>query len=387
VITSPYRGRLSVAEITQLFFGIGASAFGTTVYGGASASFADLLGNHRLLTAVQVYGGLDNASAFAGYRNRTGRIGWGIDASHVPRETRSSETETEAEASEAEDADEVTTTIRERRVFDRVDVVGEYPLTRNLRFEGGAGYTNIRFERIEEDIGRTNDGEIVYRQERTTRPESPINLVRFPIAFVGDYARFGYTGPLRGRRFRFQAEPTVGSIRYLSARADYREYVYLQPFSVAMRALHVGRYFAAGREEVLAPLSLGFPTLVRGYAPWTFSDAEDPVYQSTQGNRIAAAGIEFRAPLFGPSGIGLIESSPVPLTLLAFLDAGAAWFDADLPEPVFDQNPTGRVPLTSIGTAGRVNFGNVILLEIFWAYPFQRTDDRTITGLRFRAGY
>jgi Tol biopolymer transport system component len=385
---SPYTPGLTVSEVQRFFIGIGATPYGTTFYGGISLSFADLLGNNRLGGAVQVYGDFENAGAAVSYRNRKRRVGWGIDASHLPDEERLSATERETVELDGESRTaEVTTTVRSRRVYDEVDLVGEYPFNRNLRLEGKLGFTYIRIEEIVEEVARESDGDLIVRREERRRPVDPLSLGRTPVALVGDYSVWGYTGPLRGSRFRFEAEPTFGSVSFLSLVGDLRYYLYFRPFSLALRGYHEGRYMPSGREEFLSPLNLGFPTFVRGYEPWTFTDSDTPTYRSTRGNRLLAANAELRAPLFGPGGVGLFDAQPFPLTLVAFFDAGAAWFDEEVPMWKITGDPCGRVPLFSTGFAGRLNFGNILFLEIYWARPFQRPSRESIAGFQFRTGF
>lgn len=304
-----------------------------------------------------------------------------------PREDRFSTTEREeVEVNEEEREARVTRTIRDRRIYNTVDLVGWYPLTRNLRVEGSLGYTRITLERVEERLARESDGGFILSESRTVRPVNPLNLFRTPAAFVGDYADWGYTGPLRGRRFRIEGEPTFGTAQYLTATADYRENFYFWPITLAARAYHRGRYFPAGRTDLLSPLSLGFPTLVRGYEPWSFADADDSAYESSRGTRLLAVNIELRAPLFG-SGIGVFATQPFPLTLLLFFDGGTAWLDGAYPSWQLQTPAKRRVPLTSAGAALRLNLGNVIFLEVYWAYPFQRRRGESVTAFQFRTGF
>ena len=55
----------------------GSSEFGTYVGGGASLYFSDMLGNHNLVTGLQVNGGLKDVTALVGYQNLSHRLNWG----------------------------------------------------------------------------------------------------------------------------------------------------------------------------------------------------------------------------------------------------------------------------------------------------------------------
>src|SRR5690606_30932057 len=104
----------------------------------------------------------------------------------------------------------------------------------------------------------------------------PINLISSSLAFVGDNSFFGFTSPVRGSRYRFELGGTVGNIDYVSVTADYRRYFNpVNEFTLAFRAMHVGRYGSDAEQSVLSPLFLGWETWVRGYSPYSFDFARE----------------------------------------------------------------------------------------------------------------
>ena len=56
--------------------------------------------------------------------------------------------------------------------------------------------------------------------------------------------------------------------------ADYRQYYYIKPFSLAARVLHYGRYFKDAESDQLNAIFIGYGHMVRGYGPFTFQTAE-----------------------------------------------------------------------------------------------------------------
>src|SRR6185436_12108080 len=94
---------------------------------------------------------------------------------------------------------------------------------------------------------------------------SDLQLFQGNLAFVGDSSYFGFTAPVRGRRYRLGVEPTFGDLEFQSLTADYRRYFFFRPVTLAMRGLHFGRYGRDAESDRLSTLYVGYPTLVRGY--------------------------------------------------------------------------------------------------------------------------
>ena len=77
---------------------------------------------------------------------------------------------------------------------------------------------------------------------------------------------FGAASPVLGTRARFEVTPTFGSLSFAEVLADARRYfVPTRPLTIAGRILHVGRYGGDAENNILTPLFLGYPNLVRGY--------------------------------------------------------------------------------------------------------------------------
>src|SRR5690606_40485244 len=76
----------------------------------------------------------------------------------------------------------------------------------------------------------------------TRRSSDGFGLVQTAFALVGDNAYFGFTSPVTGQRFRFELSPRFGSLNFHTVLADYRRYFFRNPFTLAVRGLHYGRY-------------------------------------------------------------------------------------------------------------------------------------------------
>jgi len=75
-------------------------------------------------------------------------------------------------------------------------------------------------------------------------------------------------------------------------------------YTLAVRAIHYGRYGGSGEDPRLYPLYLGYPTLVRGYDVYTFEAGECvpnaasqcPAFDRLLGSRLLVGDVNFRFP-------------------------------------------------------------------------------------------
>jgi outer membrane protein assembly factor BamA len=223
-----------------------------------------------------------------------------------------------------------------------------------------------------------------------------------------------------------EVSPTVGSLNYQTALIDYRKYLFAQPITFAFRALHYGRYGRDADNDRMQPLFLGYETFIRGYAVNSFTGGECsnsstgvcPEFNRLIGSRMAVANAEIRIPLFGVPGLGLINMPFLPTEIAPFIDAGMAWWGStactDAPGsptgtgsgstgtcfsqsgvPVthdklrfaFDRNTTDRVPVVSTGVSARFNVLGYLVLEVYYAYPFQRPQKGAHFGFQISPGW
>ncbi len=371
-----YHPKLRLLYVGELFAGVAASRSGVGVGGGASFLFSDLLGDHIMGLSAQINGSLKDVGAQGLYVNRKHRLNWGLSLERVPYYSSGIQLRTEGES-------EIYTLI-DKRIFEN-SVTGflEYPLTTNRRFEFSAGFTRYSYDYYSEDI-RVDSGRITDRNESTVNEPPSLNLFRGSMAYVGDFSFFGFTAPVSGRRYRFELEPTAGSLYYVSALADYRQYLFLNPVTLAARLMHYGRYLGDSQSDQISPLFLGYETFVRGYSAITYnlsgcSDDDNysgcPEFNRLLGSRIGIMNLELRLPLLGTEQFGLINFPYLPTDLVAFFDGGVAWSAGDLPELKWDtHNTTDRIPVFSAGGGARINFFGLLVMQFYYAYPFQRPD-------------
>jgi outer membrane protein assembly factor BamA len=216
-------------------------------------------------------------------------------------------------------------------------------------------------------------------------------------ALVGDNSFFGFTAPITGWRYRFELAPTFGDFQFENVLADMRRYVFVRPFTFAVRGLHFGRYGADASSNRLTPLFVGDPTIVRGYSAETFDPAECtltpsngsgcPEFDRLVGSRILAANAEFRIPLLGSEQFGLIRSPLFPVDVAPFVDAGLAWSRGDQVSFQFARNSGQRVPIVSAGVSARANLFGYAVIEAYYAHPFQRPQRNWVFGFQLAPGW
>lgn len=379
--------------------GVGYSGtYGTAVGGDITAIFSDELGQQEIAFAVQGETGELDEFGFQGYYlNQSRRLQWGGSASHLPYITGFT---TVTDGTVEIDGELVPATIvqqlRQTITEDRADLITQYPFSLTQRLEASAGVTRIGFENELLEAAVVGDAVIDRSDSNLPAPES-LQLYQASLALVGDSSYFGFTAPVRGRRYRFEVEPTFGDLSFESVTADFRRYFFFRPVTLALRGLHFGRYGTDAESDRLSDLYVGRPTLVRGYefgdidfsecTPVMGNTSACPEFDRLVGSRIAVANLELRVPLLGVEGYGLIRAPFLPTDLNFFVDAGAAWTKGTSPDLRFDRDTTDRVPVVSAGVSARLLLGGFAVLEFYYAKPFQRPQEDWVTGFLISPGW
>jgi hypothetical protein len=370
----PFRPRLSLDFVGQEF-NVATGGSGPFLSGGIGFLFSDMLGNHVLEAMIQTNNEFRDTGGRLGYMNRSGRWNWGGFVQHVPVVTGGvsrgrSEIDGEPVFIEQE--------VRDRQLGQQVQGVLEYPISRSQRFEFGAGLSHFTFNRRIRTEVFNQSGALIRQEEQKFEIADPLTLWQTSAAFVTDSAVFGATGPLIGTRSRFEVSPTFGEVDYTSLVLDARRYVMpVQPVTIAVRALHVGRYGADADSGRLSPLFVGFPTFVRGYDVYSFRAHDcDPgaciQLDDLEGSRLLVGNVEVRTPLVGMFK-GQIDYGHVPADLIGFFDAGVAWRGSDsVPSASFSDRPWVK----SAGVGVRVNAFGFAVIELSAVHAFNRPRDK-----------
>ena len=355
---STYRPRLTLEGISPASFTVGVDRYGAAFGSGIAVAFSDVLNTHRLVTAVQLNQGfgaplsLWNHAFYGAYVNRARRWNWGLIGSTFPSMTnvRSS--------ARLPNGEVVSTTSLIKQTERGVTFAASYALNRARRIELQSGWGRLTFDRAIADT----DEELEW-----TVAAAPLSFATVSAAVVRDTASAGATSVVRGERYRFEVTPVFGTLRHLSVLADYRKYVMPVPFyTIAARALHVGRYGSGAHDPRLTPLYLGYPAFVRGYdqSPLVTSECVTALAEECEGidqlvgSRLAVGNLEFRFPLLRPFGLSPRMYGPVPVEVAIFLDGGLVWRKTPTPS---NARPAGAA--SSAGVSLRVNLAGLGLSQ------------------------
>ena len=395
---TPYRTRLTLDYVGgQTFLGLASSRYGSLIGGGLALYYSDMLGNYVLGVALQANGTFQDIGGEVFYLNRKSRWNWGVDLSHTPYASTYQDVETvPVQVGNKIYAGTGIATVTEHVFVDEARAVLYYPLSITQRWEFDGGLTRLWY-RAEEEAYVVLGEQVVDHEKRKLPAPSGITQGQFAAAFVGDWSYFGFTSPTRGGRYRFELQPNFGAARYLAALADYRRYSFHRPFTFAFRFLHYGRYGRDAESDMLSPLFLGYETFVRGYSSGSFSYSECsvdpknpqacPEFDRLVGSRLAVVNAEFRIPLFGNENFGLVNFPYLPTELSLFLDGGVAWSRGAPPRFKFARRSRERIPVFSTGVSARVNVMGYAVVELYYAYPFQRPEKGWTFGFQVAPGW
>jgi len=387
----PYRPRLTLDYLgqPQIGFTTGGALGQGGLYGGIAGVFSDMLAHHTIFGVVQAQGELEQVGFTLAYLYRPLRWDLGVAAQRIPY--ISAGTQRVLEGGLLRDQ------VVSFRTFDTsLQGLAQLPLSKVQRVEFSSGVRrmarDIRIQEVVYDPIFGPGGQLIgganprFQDQRENVDD--FHFAEASAALVFDNALFGFTAPFAGQRYRFEASPTLGSLNFLSALADFRRYLWLQPFTVAGRGMHFGRYgLDAEEERQVGQIYLGQPMLMRGYdygsivsrclaesetAPGTRDELVDQcsILNSLFGNRIAVLNAELRFPLIRALVLGTGIGFP-PIEGFAFYDAGVAWGQGVT--PVFatgiQDDPARRGFLSSAGVGARVNLLGFAILEIDYVRP------------------
>lgn len=435
VASIPYRRRFKLDALQSSGIGASIGTYGTGLASGIQAQFSDILSRNVIYAGANINGEVYDFGAAATYVNREGRINWGFSLSHLPYQFGDynfvPSTYTLGDGT-------VLPVYEERydilRIFeDKAGVFLSYPLSRINRIDIGTAaahysYRVDRYSTYYDQAGYFVDFKkrhIPNDEYRADPLNNRYNLNSFTVfsvngAFVGDNSVFGIAAPLEGFRYSIGGEYNFGTYKYFAPSIDLRKYVRTAPFTFAGRLLTYGRF---GDENLGAyPIYIGYPFLVRGYESQSFYNSRQATsngftIDQLYGSRFAVANFEVRLPFTGPEKLAQIKSKFLFSDLNLFFDAGLAWNKGNsikfqkgpdvvgyVPQvdennqPVLDANGkqlqaplyngNQRVPALSAGVSLRINLFGALILEPYFAVPFNRTDvKKPVFGFGFTPGW
>ena len=377
--------------------GVGRDQFGGFIGGSIFATFGDIMGDRRLALALDAQGSLRDIGGQAFFENRRRRWNWVVGGGRLSNRFLQTGAVVDPQTGEQRLA------LREvRSAQSQALGVLSYPFssTRRVEFSGGLNRLSVSVDQELMDGTRGAGG-----SGTTTGPsagiEEPfsdaVNLGEASLAFVQDNASFGLTSPVRGSRHRLEVQQTAGSVGFTRLLADFRRYFNpRQELTVAVRGFHLGRYGLDAAEQetgLVQPLFLGNERFIRGYARRDLDpqlECQSPdcgEIGRLYGQRLATASAEVRVPLLGVEGFGLLDFGFLPTELALFTDAGVAWDTGDGASLTLSRSSAERIPVFSSGVAARMNLFNALILEAYWAQPWQRPDRGSHFGIQLSPGW
>lgn len=401
---------LGLDWVGQPTIGVGQDQFGTFLAGSVAFSFSDLLGDRNLFVAARAQGEVQDLGGQIFYQDVGRRWNWGVGAAHIPFRLIGTGIE------EGEQPGTVNFIQRNIRQFlTQASGQIQYPFSSIRRVELNTAFTRWGFS-VEDDVFVLDEaGRLVdfFRRDVEGPEEFPLYLGEASVAFVQDNSFFAFTSPVRGWRSRFEVGQTVGSLGFTTVRADHRRY--FAPFhhlTLAVRGLHIGRYGSdvdRGRDQSpLQPMFLGWDGIMRGYSTGSFRRGECTragnlacaEFERLEGHRIGVVNLEARIPLLGTDRFGLLNFPALPTELVFFTDAGVAWnagdgaslelrrqSSADPTDPARLDPDQFRIPVFSSGVSARMNIFGALILEIYYAEPWQRPGRGRHFGVQFVPGW
>lgn len=391
----PYKPKFDLDYIGNTTVGVSVSNVGTGLVGGVNTLFSDILGNNQLFAGVALNGEIYDLGGQVAYFNQKRRIGWGASLSHIPY--RSGGVGLGLDSLNLGD-----TTVQVgnyaldilRTFEDQARVFSFLPISQTQRLELSGSFARYGF-RIDRFNNYYYQGiKIAEKREKLPAPEE-YNLWSGSAAWVGDNSFFGIASPLKGHRYRYEAGKIGGGYNFYTLMADARKYFYLKPFGLAVRAYYYGRYGKDVDQGSISPLFLGFPTLVHGYDDVLLGDnfGEVPgklTINDLYGNKLLVANVEVRLPFSGPKRLALFPSRYFFTELNLFADVGTVWNPPTFEtrgQTNFVAGRPGRI-IASTGVSMRINLFGQLILEPYYAIPWQRDDIKRGTwGINFTPGW
>jgi Tol biopolymer transport system component len=319
---APYRPRFSRDYVSGgAFFASNIGFAGSTVM-----SFSDVLGNHNILVALNLFGDISNSDIFLAYSNLAHRTNYTVAAFQY---------RTDLLLLSSPSTDQV-----ESQVYRGGAFLMSRPFSRFRRIEYGV------------EAAALDKGVLLYNYDLGTvsrqQADKTYLYVAPNVGLVADNALYGSTGPINGGRSSYTAEHAVGDVSYTTVMMDWRRYTNIHHNYAFAQRLIAGSSF--GRD----------PRLFRFGGAFTYRGAD---YGDLVGSNALLGNLEFRFPLIEQLRFGW----PGRITLggingVLFLDAASAWEKGTKPR-FFTQEGGFHSDdlLFAWGAGARINLGYFIL--------------------------
>ncbi|HYG61995.1 MAG TPA: peptidase S9, partial [Thermoanaerobaculia bacterium] len=229
--TAEYRPRLQL-DFVGPSVGVGVSTLGYSFGGDITAFFSDMLGQREVGVSVQGASGSDinQLGGQAYYLNQERRWQWGVSGGYVPyisAFTRAFETDVDVGGGEVAPGI-VYQQVRETVTVSGASFITRYPFSTTRRFDFNVGVTRLDYDNELRELV-TVGSQVIDENERDLASPEGLQLYQASAALVGDNSYFGFTSPVRGRRYHLELESSFGDLQFQSLIADYRRYFFARP--------------------------------------------------------------------------------------------------------------------------------------------------------------
>ncbi|MGH7506860.1 MAG: hypothetical protein ACRELX_14480, partial [Longimicrobiales bacterium] len=306
--------------------------YGNGLYGGSFIALSDMLGNHNILAAANVNGSLSDASFYSGYSFLKTRTNFGAAFYQQPLYRYYGVDVVNVDVDGQ--LHEAIANVFIRDLIRGGQLSISYPFSTFRRVELGASAVHYTRDILYRGIDRFT-GEPIQEDDRL----GGLKYLQPQAALVFDNSRFGWTGPVYGRRYRLQLSRTFGDLKFTEGLLDFRNYWnYKQKVVLAGRFVGLTRF---GGDADQFSLYWGGPYYIRGYDGGSFdingqecsesrhysgeeSISRCPVRDQLIGSSAAFMNLEMRVPVITELQIGFLGNFP-PVDAVAFFDGGIAW--------------------------------------------------------------
>ena len=391
----PYRSKFELDHISNISAGVSTGRYGTGMAGSVNTYFSDITGNNQLFAAIAVNGEVYDFGGQVAYINAKNRINWGTAVSHIPYTAGYSGYARDSITINGEKYPVNNYTIDLVRMFENnISVFSYFPVSQTRRLEAGASLAWYSYRVDRYNNYYTDDFYMIGGDKEKMPAPDGFNLQKVDLAYVEDNSFFGLTSPMQGHRSRLQVEKYFGALGFYTGLVDFRKYFFMKPVNLSFRLYHYGRYGKDADSDLISPLFIGYPWLVRGYESRSLyigpgTDVNSVGLAQLTGSRILVGNAELRYPLTGPERLALIKSKWLYTDLNLFFDAGLAWNSQNLPTLKWQtESMADRIPVFSTGASLRINLFGYLVIEPFFAIPLQNGGwENGVFGVNFTPGW
>lgn len=395
-----YKPKFKLDYISSGGVGVSTGRYGTGMAGGINLLFGDMLNDNQLYVGAMLNGELQDFGAQVAYLNRKSRYNWGGGISHIPYRYGYGGYQVQDEVINGYQSN--LRYVRDTyRIFNEsVSAFTYYPFSRATRVELGGALSYYSFTRRREVFDCIDPyctQVINYERGDVEKVGDPFGTGDINVAYVGDDSSFGLTAPMKGYRYRFEAQQSFGVYQSASLLADARKYFYVKPFSFAIRGNYYSRFGKSINNPLNYPLFLGYGNIVRGYtinSIYESTEAADDFINGLLGSKMGITSFEVRLPFTGPERLSLIKSRFLFSDLNLFFDAGVVWGDYKKYDYTTDsynvltRSLDDSKLITSVGISTRINVFGQLIIEPYYAFPLQLGNGSTgVFGFNFMPGW